>query len=108
MLWGVMFLYSLFGKQYKRSATDSLFADGILNILSIPIAAWFLEPYEKNASMCGDISQLYYFSNYNNPSYSLNFGLERSRVLYCRTDGKGDLGISFAPLLINYSKKWNR
>jgi len=56
MLWGVMFLYSLFGKQYKRSATDSLFADGILNILSIPIAAWFLEPYEECIDVRGHFS----------------------------------------------------
>lgn len=54
MLWAVMFLYSIFGKQYKRSGTDALFADGILNVLSIPIAAWFLEAYESNAALCGD------------------------------------------------------
>ncbi|KAE8440297.1 hypothetical protein EG329_009730 [Mollisiaceae sp. DMI_Dod_QoI] len=48
MLWAVMLFYSIFGKQYKRSGTDSLFADGILNILSIPIAAWFIEAYASD------------------------------------------------------------
>jgi hypothetical protein len=64
MLWAVMFLYSIFGKQYKRSGTDSLFADGILNILSIPIAAWFIEAYASNTSVCGGW----------NKSHPLDFG----------------------------------
>jgi hypothetical protein len=66
MLWAVMFLYSIFGKQYKRSGTDSLFADGILNILSIPIAAWFLEAYESNTAACDNFS--------GGLLYTLNFG----------------------------------
>lgn len=64
MLWAVMFLYSIFGKQYKRSGTDSLFADGILNILSIPIAAWFIEAYASNTRVCGGWDQ----------SHPLDFG----------------------------------
>lgn len=43
MQWSVMFLYSILGNQYQRSAKDYLFADGILTLLGIPIAAWLLE-----------------------------------------------------------------
>jgi len=38
-----MLLYSILGNQYQRSAKGYPFADGILTLLGIPIAAWLLE-----------------------------------------------------------------
>jgi hypothetical protein len=54
MLWSVMFMYSILGEQYQRSAKDYLFADGILTLLGIPIAAWILEAAESSYACAND------------------------------------------------------
>jgi hypothetical protein len=49
MQWPVMFFYTILGKQYKRAATDALFADGVLNLITLPIFAWFIEASFKDS-----------------------------------------------------------
>lgn len=54
MQWSVMFLYSALGRQYQRSAKDYLFADGVLTMLGIPIAAWLLEAAHSSYACSND------------------------------------------------------
>lgn len=43
MQWAIMLFYAIFGNAYKRAAADALTADGIINLLCLPTAAWLLQ-----------------------------------------------------------------
>jgi hypothetical protein len=56
MQWVVTFFYTIFGKQYKQDAIDALFADGVLNLITPPILAWFIEASFKDSYCFNNIS----------------------------------------------------
>lgn len=52
MMWSQLLFYVGFGRNYKGSATDALFADTILNIFSIPVLATAITAALKYKGIC--------------------------------------------------------
>ncbi|KAF2008778.1 hypothetical protein BU24DRAFT_468569 [Aaosphaeria arxii CBS 175.79] len=70
MQWAILLFYSSFGASYKRAATDALFANGLLNLLSLPTAAWLLQALLKEPSCTGFFNNSTTVNGFGNEDYT--------------------------------------